>query len=120
MQAANIIPDMLPPKVVGQVQPNIEGAEVSHSNDQTEARMVDSQMTQVPPAHSALGNQTNILDRVDLSRFQEWDPDDQAAAKKALIEFADVFAKNNLDLGCTSIVKYQIKLKEGGQPFKER
>ena len=34
-------------------------------------------------------------------------------------EYADVFAKDDLDLGQTSVVKHKITLKEGAKPIKE-
>ena len=47
-------------------------------------------------------------------------PQDQVAVKQTLKEFADVFAKDSPDLGQTSVLKHELKLKEGAQPFKER
>ena len=44
---------------------------------------------------------------------------DQQEVKQILAEFADVFAKDNLDLGQTLVVKHKITLKEGDKPMKE-
>ena len=39
--------------------------------------------------------------------------------RKILREYADVFAKDNLDLGQTSVVEQKITLKEGDKSVKE-
>ena len=44
---------------------------------------------------------------------------DQQKEKQILAEFADVFAKENLDLGQILVVKHKITLKEGAKPMKE-
>ena len=41
---------------------------------------------------------------------------DQQEARNILREYADVFAKDNLDLGQTSVVKYKTILREEAKP----
>ena len=41
----------------------------------------------------------DVLGKVDLLGYTEWDPEDQQEARKILREYADVFAKDDIDLG---------------------
>ena len=61
----------------------------------------------------------DVLDKVDLSGHANWDPEDQQKAKQILKEYAAVHAKDDLDLGQTSVVKHKITLKERVHPIKE-
>ena len=60
-----------------------------------------------------------MLNKVDLSGCTKWNPEDQQEARKILREYADVFAKDNIDLGRTSVVKHKITLTEGAKPINE-
>ena len=53
----------------------------------------------------------DVLDKVDLLGCVNWEPEDQQRVRKNLREYADVFAKDNLNL--------KITLKEGAKPIKE-
>ena len=69
-----------------------------------------------------LGDSTlehDILEKVDLSGCAEWDPMDQQEVRKILREYANVFAKDDLNLGQTSVIKHKITLKEGAKLIKE-
>ena len=46
-------------------------------------------------------------------------PKDQHEVKKILREYADVFPKDDLDLGQTLVTKHKITLKEGAKLIKE-
>ena len=59
------------------------------------------------------------LDQQNLKGVETWTPDQQQAAKDLLVDSADVFSKNDLDLGKCNILKHNIKITEP-QPFKER
>ena len=61
-----------------------------------------------------------MLDKVDLVGCAEQDPKDQQEVRKILSQYADVFAKDNLNLGHTSVIKHKITLKEGAKPIKEQ
>ena len=73
-----------------------------------------SQLTKEPPPPDH-----TIPSETDFSRCESWEVEDQESAKGLLSEYADVFLRHDLDLGCTSLVKHKIKLKLGLQPFKE-
>ena len=73
-----------------------------------------------PP--SVLGVPTlepDILEKVDLFGCAAWEPEDQWEAQSILREYADVFTKDDLDLGWTSIVRHKITLEDGARPIKE-
>ena len=52
----------------------------------------------------------DILKKVDLLGCAEWDPMDQEA-RNIVREYLDVFARDDLDLRQTSVVKHKIFLK---------
>ena len=43
--------------------------------------------------------ENDMLDKVDLSGCAKWDPKNQQEVRKILSEHADVFAKDDLNLG---------------------
>ena len=60
----------------------------------------------------------DILQKIDLSGIDEWDPKIQKEAQDLICEYACIFSQNDLDLGKTSIVKHFIQLTDW-TPFKE-
>ena len=61
---------------------------------------------------------------VSLNRLVSWGvpngtPQISKRWESFFAEYADVFAKDHLDLGWTSVVKHKITLKEGAKPIKE-
>ena len=60
-----------------------------------------------------------VLDQLNLEGLDQWTDDQQRAAKELLVASADVFSKNDLDLGKCNILKHDIKITDP-QPFKER
>ena len=61
----------------------------------------------------------DVLGKVNLLGCIEWDPEDQWEAQSILREYVDVFAKDDFDLGQTSIIKHKITLKKGARSVKE-
>ena len=59
-----------------------------------------------------------ILQKLDLSGIDEWEPQLQKGAQDLICEYAYIFSQNDLDLGKTSIVKHSIKVNDP-TPFKE-
>ena len=41
----------------------------------------------------------DVLEKVDLLGCAKWDPEDQQEVRKILREYADIFAKDDLNLG---------------------
>ena len=62
---------------------------------------------------------TWVLDQLNLEGLNSWTSEQQQSAKNLLVEFADVFPQNDLDLGKCNILKHDIKITDP-QPFKER
>ena len=62
---------------------------------------------------------TKVLGQLNLEGLNTWTADKQWAAKDHLVDSADVFSKNDLDLGKCNILKHNIKITDP-QPFKER
>ena len=60
-----------------------------------------------------------VLDQLNLEGLDNWTENQQRAAKELLIDSADVFSKDDLDLGKCNILKHDIKIMDP-QPFKER
>ena len=51
----------------------------------------------------------DILQKLNLSGMEEWEPPLQKAAQDLIHEFVCLFSQNNLDLGKTSIVKLPLR-----------
>ena len=60
-----------------------------------------------------------VLDQLNLDGLDQWTDDKQKTAKELLVASADVFSKDDLDLGKCNILKHDIKITDP-QPFKER
>ena len=60
-----------------------------------------------------------VLDQLNLEGLEQWTEEQQKAAKELLVASADVFSKDDLDLGKCNILKHDIKITDP-QPFKER
>ena len=60
-----------------------------------------------------------VLDQLHLEGLDSLTPEQQQEAKNLLVESADVFSKNDLDLGKCNILKHAIKITDL-YPFKER
>ena len=58
-----------------------------------------------------------ILDQLNLEGLESWTGEQQQSAKDLLVD-SDVFAKSDLDLGRSNIIKHAIKITDP-QPFKE-
>ena len=62
---------------------------------------------------------TWVLEQLNLEGLDVWTEDQQKAAKDLLVDSADVFSENNLDLGKCNNLKHDIKITDP-QPFRER
>ena len=100
VQAANIVPKSMAQQPVEEAQLEAEVVyyQFGHPDNQAETKKPADQLTSGTPDPAA------VLSQMDLSGCNEWDPEDQATTKQILREFADVFAKDDLDLGQTSVV----------------
>ena len=60
-----------------------------------------------------------LFKKVDLTGISKWDSADQKAVRELFREYGKLFTLDDLDLGHTSVVKYEIKLNDY-TPLKER
>ena len=100
--------------------------QVSKGNHQSwpdqQSRITWKKVTQPTPGSSqseAPTPEPDVLGKVDLSGYTKWDPEDQWEVWSILREYADIFTKDDLDLGQTSILKHKITLEEETRPVKE-
>ena len=62
---------------------------------------------------------SKILEQLDLKGIESWTEQQQCLVKKLLEEYQYLFALNLKELGRTSLVQHEIKLRND-RPFKER
>ena len=99
---ANIIPTM-------QVSNNLDmdGQErVSSMSDQVDSPNI---LGEIPTVSN---NLKDILQKLNLSGMEEWEPPLQQAAQDLICEFTCIFSQDDLDLGKTSTVKHSIKVND--------
>ena len=102
----------------------VPSAQVSNEFDIQERERVPCMSAQVEstdiPGKSQPGssNPKEILQKLDVSGIEGWEPQLQQEAQDLIHEYACIFSQNDLDLGKTSIVKHSMKLNDP-IPFKE-
>ena len=64
------------------------------------------------------GDPKDILQKLNLSGMEEWEPQLQKEGQDLICKFACIFSQNDLDLGKMSIVKHFIKVNDS-VPCKE-
>ena len=60
-----------------------------------------------------------LFEKLNLKGIEEWSETEQAEVHELMIEFQQLFALSDLELGCTSLVKHRINVNNP-VPFKER
>ena len=55
---------------------------------------------------------------IDLTELEEWSGNEHKKASNLITEYASMFAMSDMDLGKTSLVKYNLRLTDN-TPFKE-
>ena len=60
-----------------------------------------------------------VVEQIDLSSIQDWSKSLKQQVRELLMEFQDIFALNDLELGRTNLVKHHIPLTNP-VPFKDR
>ena len=71
------------------------------------------------PRMSISGRRRKLIQALDLSRLQAWLSGIPKAAKELLMEYHNVFALKENELGCTSTIEHMISLTDL-EPYKER
>ena len=54
---------------------------------------------------------------LNLDGLSNWTPQNAAAAQELVLTFLDVFALDENELGCTSVVEHEIQITDS-EPFK--
>ena len=60
-----------------------------------------------------------LFQQLDLSGLEGWSDENQAATHALLAEYHDIFSLEPGELGCTDLVKHEIRVVDE-EPFKER
>ena len=62
--------------------------------------------------------QERLLEKLNLDGLSNWSPRNAAAARELVLAFHDIFALDNNELGCTSVIEHEIHINDS-EPFKE-
>ena len=116
------VPDGILLNHIGEDLPPSKWRELPEVSQTSSPELLEKKVTW--PTHGSSQSEvptleSDVLGRVDLSGYADWDPEDQWEVQSILRENVDVFTKDDLDLGQTSIVKHKITLEEGARPDKE-
>ena len=107
MAAANVVPHMLAPKIVGD------------SEDKAQMKPVGGKGEEVKLAPLSPEQQEKLKSKLDLTGINDWSQEDKKAVEELFQEYGGLFALDKNDLGHTTRVKHKIKLNDY-TPFKER
>ena len=105
VSAANVVPAMIAPKKM-----------LEEGWDQTPNKTLETekQKTEELAQRGKL-----VVEQIDLSSIQNWSKSLQQQVNELLIEFQDIFALSDLELGKTNLVKHHIRVTNP-VPFKDR
>ena len=105
VSAANVVPTMIAPKKMLE-----EGWDQNQNNTlETEKQKAEEQAQRGKL----------VVEQIDLSSIQNWSKSLQQQVNELLIEFQDIFALSDLELGKTNLVKHHIPVTNP-VPFKDR
>ena len=71
-----------------------------------------------PKPMSVSARWEKLLEKLNLDRLAHWSPGNAAAARELVLAYHDVFALESNELGCTSAIEHEIRIKNS-EPFKE-
>ena len=73
------------------------------------------------PTLTEAERQVLLLEKLDLTGLEAWDPEEAVQARSLLKEYNDLFSWEKHKIGCTKAVKHKIVLRDPeAPPFKER
>ena len=72
-----------------------------------------------PEPLSVAARQEKLLEKLNLDGLAHWSPENAVAARGLVLAYHDVFALESNELGCTSTIEHEIRIKND-EPFKER
>ena len=65
-----------------------------------------------------VARQEKLLEKLNLDGLVHWSPGNAAMVRELILAYHDVFALESNELGCTSAIKHEIRIKNS-EPFKE-
>ena len=72
-----------------------------------------------PEPMSVVVRQEKLLEKLNLDGLAHWSPRNAAGARELVLVYHDVFALESNELGCTSAIKHEIRIKNN-ESFKEQ
>ena len=105
VSAANVVPTMIAPKKM-----------LEEGWDQTPNKTLE---TEKQKSEELVQRGKLVVEQIDLSSIQNWSKSLQQQMNELLIEFQDIFALSDLELGKTNLVKHHIPVPNP-VPFKDR
>ena len=105
VSAANVVPAMIAAKKM-----------LEEGWDQTPNKTLE---TEKQKAEEQVQRGKLVVEQIDLSSIQNWNKSLQQQVNKLLIEFQDIFALSDLELGKSNLVKHHIPVTNP-VPFKDR
>ena len=105
ISAANVVPAMIAPKTM-----------LEKDWDQTPSQSPEPERQKV---EELVKRGKLVVKQIDLSSIQNWNKSLQQQVNELLMEFQDIFALSDLELGKTNLVKHHIPLTNP-VPFKDR
>ena len=58
------------------------------------------------------------MEKLNLDGLAHWSPENAVVVRELVLAYHDVFVLESNELGCTSAIEYEIRIKNG-EPFKE-
>ena len=107
MAAANVVLNMLAPKIVKDSEDKVQTEYVAKENGEVK-------MTLLSPEQ-----QKKLSSKLDLTGIEGWSQEDKKAVDELFKDYGRIFALEKNDLGHTTKVKHKIRLNDY-TPFKER
>ena len=71
-----------------------------------------------PKPLSVAARQEKLLGKLNLDGLAHWSPENAVAVRELVLAYHDVFALESNELGCTSAIEHEIRIKND-EPFKE-
>ena len=105
VSATNVVPTMIAPKKM-----------LEEGWDQTPNKTLE---TERQKAEELVQRGKLVVEQIDLSSIQNWSKSLKQQVNELLIEFQDIFALSDLELGKTNLVKHHIPVTNP-VPFKDR
>ena len=67
---------------------------------------------------SVSAHQERLLEKLNLDCLSNWSPRNAATARELILAFHDIFALDNNELWCMSVIDHEIRINDS-EPFKE-